>query len=210
MFSIITPNLSEIQVLYLVHPLFTEIKISCIVIALRYTISTKDRKDVTFISQRKLMFLTQGSMIAAIYVILTFLGASFSYGEIQVRLAEALTILPVFTPAAVPGLFIGCLIGNLLCGCILPDVIFGSLTTLAAALLTYQLRKKSIYLAVLPPILLNTIFVPCILRYGYQIRLPIPWMMMTVGIGELLSCGVLGLFLYQLLAKHRHHIFSRF
>jgi uncharacterized membrane protein len=165
---------------------------------------------VTFISQRKLMFLTQGSMIAAIYVILTFLGASFSYGEIQVRLAEALTILPVFTPAAVPGLFIGCLIGNLLCGCILPDVIFGSLTTLAAALLTYQLRKKSIYLAVLPPILLNTIFVPCILRYGYQIRLPIPWMMMTVGIGELLSCGVLGLFLYQLLAKHRHHIFSRF
>ena len=85
-------------------------------------------------------FLSQAAMIAAVYVVLTYVFAPFSFGEIQVRIAEALTILPVFTPAAVPGLFIGCLIGNILGGAILPDIIFGSIATLLGALrLSYLL-----------------------------------------------------------------------
>ena len=146
-------------------------------------------------------------MVAAIYVVLTLVGASFSYGEVQVRISEALTILPVFTPAAIPGLFIGCLISNILGGCILPDIIFGSLATLIGAIFTWMLRNKSKYLAPLPPIIANVIVVPFVLRYGYQVPLPIPFMMLTVGIGEVISCGVLGLILHTALSRYKNVIF---
>ena len=145
---------------------------------------------------KNINFLTQAAMIAAIYVVLTYVFAPFSFGEVQVRIAEALTILPVFTPAAIPGLFVGCLIGNILSGAILPDIIFGSLATLIGAFFTYQLRDKNKFLAPLPPIAANTIVVPFVLRYGYGVALPIPFMMLTVGAGEVLSCGVLGMVLY--------------
>ena len=79
-------------------------------------------------------FIALAAMIAAIYVVLTLVFAPFSYGEIQVRLSEALTILPVFTPAAVPGLFVGCLLSNILGGCIVPDIVFGSIATLISAI----------------------------------------------------------------------------
>ena len=95
----------------------------------------------------KVLFLAQAAMIAAIYVVLTVLGASLAFGEVQIRFAEALTILPVFTPAAIPGLFIGCLLGNILGGAILPDIIFGSIATLIGAVFTRMLRNKSKYLA---------------------------------------------------------------
>ena len=98
-------------------------------------------------------FLSQAAMIAAVYVVLTYVFAPFSFGEIQVRIAEALTILPVFTPAAVPGLFIGCLIGNILGGAVLPDIIFGSIATLLGAFFTYQLFRNRPVLAPLPPII---------------------------------------------------------
>ncbi|MBA4699886.1 MAG: QueT transporter family protein [Ruminococcus sp.] len=153
------------------------------------------------------LFMAQAAMIAAIYVVLTIVFAPFSYGEVQVRISEALTILPVFTPAAIPGLFIGCLISNILGGCILPDIIFGSFATLIGAVFTWQLRNKSPFLAPLPPILSNTIIVPLILRYGYLVPLPIPFMMLTVGIGEVISCGVLGMILYTALNKYKHTIF---
>lgn len=151
---------------------------------------------------KKISFMTQAAMIAAIYVVLTFVFAPFSFGEIQVRISEALTILPAFTPAAIPGLFIGCFIGNILGGAILPDIIFGSIATFLGALFTYLLRKHTKYLAPLPPILSNTIIVPYILRYGYAVPLPIPFLMLTVGIGEILSCGILGMVLYHALEKH--------
>lgn len=105
----------------------------------------------------KVLFLAQAAMIAAIYVVLTVLGASLAFGEVQIRFAEALTILPVFTPAAIPGLFIGCLLGNILGGAILPDIIFGSIATLIGAVFTRMLRNKSKYLAPLPPVVANTI-----------------------------------------------------
>ncbi len=152
---------------------------------------------------KKVLFLTQAAMIAAIYVVLTIIFRPFSFGEIQVRIAEALTILPVFTPAAIPGLFIGCLIGNLLGGSVLWDVIFGSFATLIGALFTYLLRNRSKYLAPLPPILANTVIVPFVLYYAYGVNLPIPLMMLTVGIGEVISCGVLGMIVYTGLRKSR-------
>ena len=150
---------------------------------------------------KKVLFLTQAAMIAAIYVVLTIIFRPFSFGEIQVRIAEALTILPVFTPAAIPGLFIGCLIGNLLGGSVLWDVIFGSFATLIGALFTYLLRNRSKYLAPLPPILANTVIVPFVLYYAYGVNLPIPLMMLTVGIGEVISAGVLGTVLLKTLDK---------
>ena len=141
-------------------------------------------------------------------MVLTYIFAPFSFGEVQIRIAEALTILPVFTPAAIPGLFIGCLIGNILGGAILPDIIFGSLATLIGAVFTYMLRDQNKLLAVLPPIISNTIIVPFVLKLGYGVNLPIPFMMLTVGIGEIIGCGVLGLVLYSALSKYRSLIFK--
>lgn len=158
--------------------------------------------------KEKVLFLTQAAMIAALYVVLTLVFQAISFGEIQVRIAEALTILPVFTPAAIPGLFIGCLIGNIIGGSILPDIIFGSLATLIGAYFTYLLRRQNKFLAPLPPIISNIIIVPFILRYAYGFNLPIPFMMLTVGMGEVISCGVLGMILYTPLQKHRNRIFK--
>lgn len=155
------------------------------------------------------LFVAQAAMIAAIYVVLTLVGASFAYGPVQVRLSEALTILPAFTPAAIPGVFLGCLLSNILGGCILPDIIFGSLATLIGAVFTWMLRDKSRYLAPLPPILANTIIVPFVLKYGYMDPLPIPFMMLTVGIGEVISCGVIGLIVYAGLNRYRGVLFPK-
>ena len=157
---------------------------------------------------RKSAFLAQAAMIAAIYVVLTYLFAPFSFGQIQVRVAESMTILPLFTPAAIPGLFIGCLIGNILGGAILPDIVFGSLATLIGAVLTYLLRNKNKYLGPVPPILANTLIIPLILHYAYGLNLPIPFLMLTIGIGEILSCGVLGMIVYFSLKKYRNVLFA--
>lgn len=157
---------------------------------------------------KTVLFTTQAAMIAAIYVVLTVIFAPFSFGEVQVRIAEALTILPLFTPAAIPGLFVGCLIGNILGGAILPDIIFGSLATLLGAVFTYKLRSRHPVLAPIPPIVSNTIIVPFILRYAYGILLPIPLMMLSVGAGEVIGCGVLGLILYGALHKYSNRIFK--
>ena len=92
---------------------------------------------------KNVTFLTQAAMIAAIYVVLTYVFAPFSFGEVQIRISEALTILPLFTPAAIPGLFVGCLVGNILGGAILPDIIFGSIATLIGAIGT--LKNASIF-----------------------------------------------------------------
>ena len=153
-------------------------------------------------------FLTQSGAIAAVYVLLTMLAAALGLdsGAIQLRLSEALTILPVFTPAAVPGLFVGCLLSNLLAGGVIWDVIFGSLATLLGAIGTRLLRKNR-WLACLPPILSNTIIVPFVLAYAYCLPGSVPFFMLTVGIGEVLSCGLLGSLLYNTLDKHKNQLF---
>lgn len=155
----------------------------------------------------KTRWIAHASMIAAIYIIVTWLFAPFGFGEIQVRISEALTILPAFTPAAVPGLFVGCLIGNILGGAILPDIIFGSLATLIGAVLVDRMRDKHSFLLPLPPILSNTLIVPFVLRYGYGIALPFPLLMFSIGIGELISCGVLGMILHRALSRYRNTLF---
>ncbi len=156
---------------------------------------------------KNVTFLTQAAMIAAIYVVLTYVFAPFSFGEVQIRISEALTILPLFTPAAIPGLFVGCLVGNILGGAILPDIIFGSIATLIGAIGTYMLRQKKPVFGTLPPIIANIVIVPFVLRYGYGVALPIPFMMLTVGIGEVASCLVLGLVLYTALSRYRNTLF---
>ena len=147
--------------------------------------------------------LAQSAAIAALYVVLTLIFAPISFGEMQVRISEALTILPLFTPAAIPGLFVGCLLGNILGGAIVWDVLFGSLATLIGAAGGYLLRKNR-WLVPLPTVLSNGVIVPFVLRYGYGVALPIPLMMVYVAIGEIISCYVLGELLCTVLLKHRN------
>ena len=158
---------------------------------------------------KRVTFITQAAMIAAIYVVLTLFISAFNLasGAIQIRISEALTVLPAFTPAAIPGLFIGCLISNLLSGGMLLDVIFGSLATLLGACGTYLLRKWKWVVSV-PPILSNALIVPFVLAYVYHIPGGVPYFMVTVGIGQILSCGVLGMIVYKILAKYRNVIFK--
>lgn len=158
---------------------------------------------------KKVAFIAQAAMIAALYVVLTMVFAPFSFREMQVRVSEALTILPAFTPAAVPGLFIGCLLANLLGGAAVPDVIFGSLATLIGAFFTWKLRNKHPFLAPVPPILSNMLIIPFVLRYAYGVPMAIPLMMLTVGFGEVLSCGVLGMLLYYALKKSQKQLFKQ-
>lgn len=152
-------------------------------------------------------FITQAAMIAAAYVVLTFVFAPISFGEIQIRIAEMMTVLPIFTPAAIPGLFVGCLIGNITGGAVLPDILFGSIATLIGAVGTWQLRKCSRIVAVLPPVLANIIIVPFVLRYAYGLALPIPFLMVTVGAGEIISCEVLGNLFAAVLGRYQGRIF---
>ena len=157
--------------------------------------------------ENKVLFLTRAALIAALYAALCMIFAPISYGEVQVRIAEALVILPFFTPAAIPGLFVGCLLANILGGSILLDVIFGSLATLIGAVGSYCLRFNR-FLALIPPIAANTLIVPFVLRYGYGVNLPIPFMMLTVGIGELIAVVLLGNILLSVLIRYRHVLFG--
>ena len=159
---------------------------------------------------KKISFITKAAAIAALYVVLTLLANALGLASyaIQVRFSEALTILPFFTPAAIPGLFVGCLISNLLCGAIPTDILCGSIATLLGALGTYAIRKKlPEWCACIPPILANTIIVPFVLAYAYHFDGTIPYFMLTVGIGEIISCGILGLILLKALYPRREHIF---
>lgn len=165
---------------------------------------------------KKTIFLVQAAMIAAIYVVLTFIANAFGLANyaVQVRFSEALTILPYFTPAAIPGLFAGCIISNILTGCILPDIILGSIATLIGALGTYFLRKWK-WCAPIPPIISNVIIVPLVLIYGYglviegaSIAYCYGFYALTVGAGEVISCGILGMILLITLEKYAGRIFS--
>ena len=165
---------------------------------------------------KKVLIITQAAAIAAIYVILTYIASAFGLANyaIQVRFSEALTILPYFTPVAIPGLFVGCLISNILTGCMPLDVIFGSLATLLGAIGTHLLRRLSDrvlikWLTPLPPIIANTLIVPYVLAYVYHFEGSIPYFMLTVGIGEVISCGILGLLLLFSLQKYEATLFPK-
>ena len=150
--------------------------------------------------------ISQAAMIAALYVILTLLTnlLGLANGVIQIRISEALTILPLYFPAAVPGVFIGCLISNLLTGCALWDVVFGSLATLIAAFITSKMHKFK-YLATLPPVIANTLIIPPILKIVYTVPDAMWFIYLTVFIGEIISCTVLGNGLITLIEKRLMH-----
>ena len=163
------------------------------------------------IMNKNILFIVNGAVIAALYVVLTLIANAFGLANyaIQVRFSEALTILPAFTPAAIPGLFIGCIISNTLTGAMLPDIIFGSLATLIGAFGTRFLSRISKWLSPIPPIVANMVIVPPILYYVYQIPGSIPFFVLTVGLGEIISCGILGMILYFALEKHKDKIFKQ-
>lgn len=162
----------------------------------------------------KTRFMTRAGIIAALYVATTLFLAPISYGAVQCRVSEALCLLPALTPAAVPGLFIGCLIANLLGSGVWYDVVLGSLTTLTAAILTRRLKDKPI-LASLPPVVLNGLVVGSIVYFAYQFVPGNPvnaaQLLLTMGsvaVGEAVACCVLGVILVRALKKLPAKIFN--
>lgn len=151
----------------------------------------------------KTLYLTQGAIIAALYVILTLITnvAGLANGVIQVRISEALCILPIFTPAAVPGLLVGCLTSNVMTGCAPWDIVFGSLATLIGAYGSYLLRNHK-WAAVIPPILANTLIIPWILHLVYQFPGSVLYFTATVFAGEFISIAILGTLLRIALEKN--------
>ena len=132
-----------------------------------------------------------GAAIAAVYAALTYVTAPISFSAIQFRVSEAFCILPVFTAAAVPGVTVGCFLANFLAGAAPMDVVFGTLATFIGAIGTRALRKAG-PLAAIPPIVSNALIIPFVLRYAYDVPDLIPFMMLTVGMGEVISVGLLG------------------
>jgi uncharacterized membrane protein len=145
-----------------------------------------------------LKFLIRSAVIAALYAAVTLLLAPISYGPLQFRVSEALTLLPMLTPAAIPGLFVGCLAANLMGGATALDIVFGSLATLGAAILTRRLRERPL-IAALPPVLVNAFVVGAVLAYAYN--LPFLLTTLQVGAGQLGVCYLLGVPLFYALRR---------
>ena len=159
-------------------------------------------------TQKRVRYITLSATIAALYVVLTLISAAFglSSGAIQLRISEALCVLVAFTPAAIPGLTIGCLISNLVASANILDIIFGTLATFLGALGGYYLRKKK-WLITLPTLLSNVIIVPLVIVYGFGVKdMALPLVALTGGIGEFLSATVLGTGLLLILQKYNFKI----
>ncbi len=165
-------------------------------------------------------YIVEAAMIAALYVALTVLCALAGLASmpIQARLSEALCILTLYTPAAVPGLFIGCLLANLLTGGVVWDIVFGSLATLLGAMggrilahlagraarAGYDRRARTLtWFVPLPTVLSNTVIVPFVLRYAYSIEDALSFLFLTVGLGEVLSAWIFGLLLLAVCKRRK-------
>ncbi|HDK27288.1 MAG TPA: QueT transporter family protein [Candidatus Atribacteria bacterium] len=147
-------------------------------------------------------YLVKVAMIGAIYIILTIIFAPISYGPIQVRIAEALVILPFIEPSAIIGLFIGCILANIYGGLGMVDIIGGSVCTLIAAYLTSKVKNPK--LAPLPPVIINAFGVSAYLCLLFD--LPYWITVLYIGIGELTACYVLGYPLLILLIKNKNRL----
>ena len=141
---------------------------------------------------KRTRMMTEAAVICAVDVALVLLFKPISFGAIQFRIAEALCILPFFSLSAVPGLTLGCLLGNFFSGAAMPDILFGTLATFIGAILSYKIRNVSKWLVCVPPILANAIIVPFVLQYAYGVTDAYYFLFATVGIGEVLAVGVLG------------------
>ena len=160
-------------------------------------------------TRARVRYLCQAAIIAALYTVLTCVVGAFGLasGAIQIRLSEALCILPLFTPAAIPGLTLGCLLSNTLMMSLPQDIIFGSLATLIGAV-GARLLVKFPYLSPLPTVAANTLIVPFVLAYAYHVEEGLPFLFATVGLGEILSAYICGVILYLALRKHQAAIFG--
>ncbi len=149
--------------------------------------------------ENRTRFVAQAAVIAGLYVAITFAFQPISFGPVQLRVSEALCVLVAFSFSAVPGLFVGCLLANLVAvalGISIPiDVIVGSLSTLAAAALGYALRKR-FWLLPLPAVCINAVAVGTMLHYVYMPEISVLWNILYVGAGQVLACYGLGLPLY--------------
>ena len=135
--------------------------------------------------------LSRAAIIAALYTALTLLLAPISYGSLQIRLSEALTVVPILLPEAVPALAVGCLLSNLLGGCTISDIVFGTLATLLAAVCTRLLRSRP-RLAISMPVLFNGLIVGAVVHCVYSPVVPLPVCMLSVAAGEIIPCLILG------------------
>ncbi|MGN0997179.1 MAG: QueT transporter family protein [Candidatus Ventricola sp.] len=144
--------------------------------------------------------LARGAIIAALYTVLTLLLQPLSYGEVQIRFSEALTLLPILLPEAVPALAVGCLLANVLGGCMIVDIVFGTLATLLAAICTRRLRER-FWLAALMPVLFNGVIVGAVVHYCYAPMIALPLCMLSVAAGEAVACLVVGPVLLRVLRR---------
>ena len=144
--------------------------------------------------------LARGAIIAALYAVLTLLLQPLSYGEVQIRFSEALTLLPILMPEAVPALAVGCLLANVLGGCMIVDIVFGTLATLLAAICTRRLRER-FWLAALMPVLFNGVIVGEVVHYCYAPMIALPLCMLSVAAGEAVACLVVGPVLLRVLRR---------
>ena len=151
--------------------------------------------------------LARGAVIAALYTALTLLLAPISYGQFQVRLSEAMTLLPILLPEAVPALAIGCLLSNILGGCTIFDIVFGTLATLLAALCTRRLRGK-FWLAAAMPVVFNGVIVGAVVHYCYSPAFPLPLCMLTVAVGEAIACMLVGPLLIRAMRRIPQRVFE--
>ena len=153
--------------------------------------------------------IVEGAVIGALYVVFTLVLAPFSFGPVQLRVSEALCILPVFSKTAVPGLFVGCIISNFIGASmglnLFLDIFFGSAATLLAAILTQLLGKIKIksfpVFSFLPPIICNALIIGAELSMFLDTTLAFSYAALTVGMGELLSVCGLGIPLYFVVKK---------
>ena len=152
---------------------------------------------------QRVRFITLSAIIAALYFVLTMAVFELASGAIQIRISEALCVLAYFTPAAVPGLTLGCFISNVILTGNPLDIIFGTLATFIGAFGGYLLRKNK-WLITLPTVLANAIIIPFVIYFGFgETELAIPWLMLTIFIGEFISATVLGTSLLEILKKYK-------
>ena len=155
---------------------------------------------------KNIRYIATAGMIGALYVALTLISALFglSSGVIQVRISEMLCVLPIYTSAAIPGVTIGCLLANLIVGGTVWDIVFGTLATLIGAIIAYFMRNLK-YLAFIPTVVANMIIIPAVLILsgvgGWE---TFPYFAFTVGLGELISCGVFGVLMILYLERHQN------
>lgn len=152
----------------------------------------------------KVKKLTTSAMVATVYLVLTLIFYIISFQPMQSRLSEALTVLPYFTPLAIPGLFVGCVLSNIIGGNGIWDVVIGSLATLLSGYLTYKLtfrKPKRKWLAPLPPVLVNAVVVGAELSVLGD--LPFFATVLSVGIGQVIACYILGYPLMLLIERNK-------